>query len=388
MYILSKNKKTSLFIQCLSILICVLIAFSAFNFNLIKAGAEDETEFPAVWDGTKVSGLSDFEGSGTATDPYLIDNASQLAYIVSTDIKDGLYFELVKDIRINDTSTANWKETAKNWVWADVRFVGNFNGNGHTIDGLFHNGSQKRFGLFSYVGDSFFENVILTNASVTTTTSEEGSGIFSSQASAKADYRGIIIDETCEISAPNSKGVSAIVARSNQNVNISNCAVFAKIEGKSHVGAFYGTHWGGTQTLNNCFTTSNVPVMSSRALSNSANNYAVVADAYGTTVLTADQMKGEAAKTNMPGLDFERIWQFSEDGYPTICENPEYPWDGKKADSFAGGSGTEEDPFLIENAGQLYKMVADYSNASVSSKNLDRKHFRITKDIYLNNNQW
>lgn len=384
MDILRKNKKTSLFIQGLSILISVLVVLSVFNFNFVNAKAEEQE----IWDGTKASGLADFSGSGTEKDPYLIENASQLAYIVSTDLTDGLYFELVKDIKINDTSKANWKETAKNWVWADVRFVGHFNGNGHTIDGLFHKGSQKRFGLFSYVGNSVFENVRLTNASVTTSTKEEGSGIFSSQASEIADYRGIYIDETCEVSAPNSKGVAAIVARSNKNINISNCTVHAKIVGKSHVGAFYGTHWGGTQTLNNCYTTSSVPVMSSRTLSNSKNNYALVADSYGTTVLTADQMKGEAARTNMPGLDFERIWKIVEDGYPVIRENPQYPWNGEKASEFAGGSGTEDDPFLVSNAAQLYKMVADYSNYSISSKNQDRKYFRITDDIYLDDKQW
>lgn len=333
-----------------------------------------------VWDGTKSSTFAG--GTGTASDPYLIENAEQLAYVVSTNLDDGLYFKLIKDIRINDTTKADWKSTAKNWVWADVRFVGTFDGDGHTIDGLFHNGSQKRFGLFSYVGDSLIENFRMTNASITSTTSEEGTGIVSSQASAKADYRAIYIDETCEVSAPNSKGVAGIVARSNQNINISNCAVHATFEGKSHVGAFYGTHWGGTQTLNNCYTTSNVPTMVSRTLQNSANNYATVADSYGTTVLTADQMKGEEAKTNMSGLDFNFVWQTVENDYPVIRENPHFDWwDGTKATDFAGGDGTEASPFLIENAAQLYKMVEEYYTHAASLG----KYFEITKDIYINN---
>ncbi len=333
-----------------------------------------------VWDGTKSSTFAG--GTGTASDPYLIENAEQLAYVVSTNLDDGLYFKLIKDIRINDTTKADWKSTAKNWVWADVRFVGTFDGDGHTIDGLFLNGSQKRFGLFAYVGDSLIENFIMTNASITTTTSEEGTGIVSAQASAKADYRAIYIDETCEVSAPNSKGVAGIVARSNQNINISNCAVHATFEGKSHVGAFYGTHWGATQTLNNCYTTSNVPTMVSRALQNSANNYATVADSYGTTVLTADQMKGDAAKTNMSGLDFNFAWQTVENDYPVLRKNPVLDWwDGTKATSFAGGDGTEASPFLIENAAQLYKMVEEYYTHAASLG----KYFEITKDIYINN---
>ena len=356
-------------------------------WNAVENGYPVTVKDPVyVWDGTKSSVYAG--GNGTATDPYLIDSAAQLAYVVSTNLDDGLYFELIKDIRINDTTKANWKETAKNWVWADVRFVGNFNGNGHTVDGLFTKGDQKRFGLFSYVGDSVFENFILTNASVTTSTSEEGTGIFSSQASAKADYRGIYIAASCEVSAPNSKGVGAIVARSNQNINISDCAVLATLSGKSHVGAFYGTHWGGNQTLNNCFTTSNVPVMTSRTLSNSANNYALVGDTYGTTVLTAEQLTGDAAKTNLAGFDFDLVWQTVENGYPVLRSNALLAWNGTAASAFAGGSGTAADPYLIQDGGQLYKMVADYSNADTSTKPTTQTYFKLTKDINLGGKQW
>ena len=137
---------------------------SVFNFNFVNAKAEEQE----IWDGTKASGLADFSGSGTEKDPYLIENASQLAYIVSTDLTDGLYFELIKDIKINDTSKSNWKETAKNWVWADVRFVGHFNGNGHTIKNLTVNG-QAMFTIFSNAHDVVVKDVTFDNAKVTCT---------------------------------------------------------------------------------------------------------------------------------------------------------------------------------------------------------------------------
>ncbi|MBO5020984.1 MAG: hypothetical protein J6D52_10005, partial [Clostridia bacterium] len=193
-----------------------------------------------VWDGTKSSVFAG--GTGTAADPYLIDNAAQLAYIVSTDLTDGLCFKLIKDIRINDTRSEDWTYNAQNWVWGNIRFVGNFDGNGHSIDGLFYSGSQKRFGLFSFVGDSVISNFNMTNAYIYNTVSSDAQGvaIVAGQTSAYTKFEGIYIDANSYVNAPSTKGVAGIAGRGNVNVDISNCAVLATLEGSSHVGAFYG----------------------------------------------------------------------------------------------------------------------------------------------------
>ena len=53
-------------------------------------------------------------------------------------------------------------------------------------------------------------------------------------------------------------------------------------------------------------------------------------------------------------------------------------WDGTKAGSFAGGTGTKDDPFIIENGQQLYKMLMEYSNKTASVG----KYFKITNARY------
>lgn len=40
--------------------------------------------------------------------------------------------------------------------------------------------------------------------------------------------------------------------------------------------------------------------------------------ANGTTGLTTSQMTGEAARKNMPGIDWENIWTTTPDGYPIL----------------------------------------------------------------------
>lgn len=52
-------------------------------------------------------------------------------------------------------------------------------------------------------------------------------------------------------------------------------------------------------------------------------------------------------------------------------------WDGNIASSFAGGSGTSVDPYIIETGGQLVLM-----------KNYSNKCFQLANNIDLNNNSW
>ena len=204
-----------------------------------------------VWDGkSKASSLEeDFKGNGSAENPYKIENAAQLAYVVTTDLEDGLYFELVNDIKINDTFGKTWKDYAHEWVQnTGVRAVLNLDGNGHTIDGLYFNSSKARMGLFAYIGDSVVKNIKFTNASINHTGSGEGVAIVAGQTSATSTFETIYIDETCEIIAPSATGVAAISARGytttnggvteSAGANIRNCAVLADITGKSAVGTY------------------------------------------------------------------------------------------------------------------------------------------------------
>lgn len=359
-----------------------------------------------LWDGTKDSNL---EGEGTEEKPYLIKTPEQLAYVVATDLPDGKHFKLANDIRIHDTTKANWKESARNWLFGNVRFTGTFDGDGHTIEGLYYKGKQQRMGLFSYVGaddNGVYETTIknfklsgahIENDNTGAATKLEGTAFIAPQTERSATFEHIYIDESCTLVAKNFKGVAGIAARGSSSsvvtVTINECAMLGKIQTTdcSLVGAFFGTYWRSATVLNinGSFTSSDKPITGEHALGAAANNYSVTADNQGTNVVTEDQMKGLAAETNMSGLNFEATWKAVENGFPVIDLRdvtpppplPDYVWDGTKAESFAGGDGSEDAPFLIENAEQLYKMVVEYSNRAASAG----KYFKITDDIYINN---
>lgn len=141
---------------------------------VLTAGAAEKSSKPKVWSGK--SDTSWFDGK---KDSYNIKNAEQLAGLAEivnkgTDLA-GITFNLTNDIYLNSEKDIenfdNWidqknskaKEPPKN-VWTPIGyskgttfrpFNGVFNGNGHTITGMYVNGSKttgnRAVGLFGYI---------------------------------------------------------------------------------------------------------------------------------------------------------------------------------------------------------------------------------------------
>jgi len=113
------------------------------------------------WDGTTAK---DFAcGAGTKLSPYIILTAEQLArlsFLVNASEKaySGKYFKLGADILLNkgkviDSKGALVADSTKLHKWtpignSSVSFDGNFDGDGHTISGMFINTTSTHNGLF------------------------------------------------------------------------------------------------------------------------------------------------------------------------------------------------------------------------------------------------
>ncbi len=122
-------------------------------------------------------------GLGTEDDPYQIATAAELAYFGNlvnseeTDVEERkAYYKLVDDIRINDGTTADtWSETAPEFSWQPIGmgyhdFEGVFDGDGHTISGIYINvdcpensATSDAYGLFAD-NDGIIKNVNLENS--------------------------------------------------------------------------------------------------------------------------------------------------------------------------------------------------------------------------------
>ena len=133
-------------------------------------------------------------GSGTENDPFQIETAQQLALLAKVtnqkydwehqdeqDLYRNGYYVLTADIALNDTSNfANWETEAPAYVWDPIGtrrhdsgygyFYGVFDGQGHTISGLYshsallHDKENTAGGLFGKANRAQIRNVNITDS--------------------------------------------------------------------------------------------------------------------------------------------------------------------------------------------------------------------------------
>ncbi|MDL2273566.1 S-layer homology domain-containing protein [Oscillospiraceae bacterium OttesenSCG-928-G22] len=108
----------------------------------------------ADWDGTTVTAFT--SGSGTATDPYLIENEGHLAHLAQQtnlgNISAGTYFVQAADLALD----------SKEWTpigTVSNPFEGNYDGQGHKITNLSITTYAEDVGLFGRVNAGAIENV-------------------------------------------------------------------------------------------------------------------------------------------------------------------------------------------------------------------------------------
>ena len=147
--------------------------------NLSSSAEESEEcvgESGNPWDGTTAKNFAC--GAGTKLSPYIILTAEQLAYlsfVVNSSDKDykGKYFKLGADIKLNkggviDENGALVGDSTKLHKWtpignSSVAFDGTFDGDDHTVSGMFVNTTSTHNGLFGQSSGTI-ENLIVENS--------------------------------------------------------------------------------------------------------------------------------------------------------------------------------------------------------------------------------
>ena len=218
----------------------------------------------SVWDGSVATGFGG--GTGTEADPYLITNASELAYLSSTTTEEnsnyeGVYFALTTDIDLNCTTTQRWTPIGDQDDW----FSGVFDGCGHSVINVMLKFSSINhdYGFFGFVhvpGQVINLNVYYTG---TISATDGMGGIAGLTGNDTLSYYGSqnVIIRNCAVynlnitvSDNSLYHLGGIVGRARKPTIIENCLVESiSITGKVSCGGIIGEGFGWT--IKNCICT-------------------------------------------------------------------------------------------------------------------------------------
>ncbi len=376
----------------------------------VSAALHRDPNMPSVWDGTVA--LAFAEGDGSAEDPYKIYSGDELAYLAQLTnangaLTKGKYYELAADIYLNDQILNDNYElaVAPENVWMPIgtsyanSFQGTFDGKGHVISGTYipEGSDVALFGFLNYRGT--IQNLSVVDTYVA---GSSVAGLVSHMA-----YNDSSWVRNCYVEAAlnGSSGYYAGVVCCYQYAYgvIENCYASGIVQSGYYPAGIVSYYYNNDATVRNCFSA----VKGAYAIGNTSNSSKI-------TNVYADEDLGKAYSPRednsskytieMHTPDFAtRIgapFEFVLGNYPyipgllKIGENrgwttPADPthggeggtWDGATAITFAGGTGTEADPYIINNGAQL-AYLAKLTNANA---NLTKgKYYRLAADITLN----
>jgi len=375
-------------------------------------------------------------GKGTWEDPYLIrtpQHLDSLRYYLG-DEWNGCSFKQIANI---DLGASPWN-TGSGWrpIGVDtLAFMGDYNGNGFSINNLTINRTSEEYvGLFGNVSDSYMQKIVLNNANV------QGSNYTGILAGSLYQYNYLDSCRVAG-SVTGLVSTGGMVGRSMGSSAMSKCSSNGTVQGELYTGGLVGYSdnsyfnycysksnitgesdaggligygytsyvydsyaWGSVTGTNNAGG-----LIGNAYESNMFNDYSTglvtcagiaggliglstnitVNNCYWDTQTsgqmfsaggagrTTDEMTFEQAANTYLGWDFTAPIPTWEINYGINGGYPYLKWQNIPNTNFAGGRGTEADPYLIANATQLNN-VRYYRT----------KAFRQTADIDLGVAPW
>jgi len=348
-------------------------------------------------------------GKGTKKDPYIIKTVDQLRYLISDSSTLGKYYKLANDIHINDTSDPEWiKNNPKPWyiyVDGDARFAGTFDGDGHYIYGIYVNQSSANAenfsddgaGLFPYIDrTATIKNVHIRNSFISGHTYAGAIAGFCYNIGGVSDYAEIIGCSADESVTVDSYAAGGLLGGGVKGIGIYYSYFTGKVVaiGEGRGNALVGDVWNTDQKVAQCYTVGYENYRSGFIPSDYADVYSSVKQKKAIHI-EANRMIGAAAQQNMSKLDWN-YWSVVEGDTPhpkIISEDSiEYfidegvkgrVWSGKIATKFAGGSGKENDPYLIETPEQMAYLINLTKEYAQDQKYIGA-YYKLTADLKFN----
>ena len=308
-----------------------------------------------VWSGNVAENFA--AGDGTAENPYQIANAEQLALLgkyinENNEAYNKAHYILTEDIYLNDVSEPDWyeeKNNPKEWthgIMADWNYLfgGTFNGDFHTVKGIYLSVEEKPeainnkfMGLFPGLnGGAVIENLGIESSYMKTAYAKENSnkqtvyGCVGAIAGLKRNYPVINNPNTKDITISKCYVADTVIIESvgeaggfigrmydEPYVIMENCYSAAKVVGVP-AGAFVGL--GKRIKTQNCYNARNdISLIGAGSITpDSTNNYNAGLNSNVESYLDVKEMTGLKASENMKGFDFDTVWEAVDGATPKL----------------------------------------------------------------------
>ena len=249
---------------------------------------------------------TDWSGSGTGKDPYVIKTPEQL-YGLANSVNDGTtyegkFFKLGANITVNSGTASRWDTEAPKYNWIPIGaktkpFKGIFDGANHTIKGLYAVSSTPT-GLFVDPDAITVKNLKLTNSYLE---GGEGSAAIAGW-NAGGTFENIYTDAIV-VTKNHGAGIAALV--NEANTKITNCWFDGELIGKKYVGGLASYISVTGVEISNCLVTA--PITSTHvADSNGTRSYAggLLGDANVKLTMTNCLVGDDIAVTGTDGMTY------------------------------------------------------------------------------------
>ena len=230
-------------------------------------------DFNSVWEMNSILGRPVLKDnteifSGTEDAPYLIYNAGQLkdfAKLVNSG-KTNICAKLMNDITINENvldengslnsgTFEPWTPIGSYGSRGEEAYIGTFDGNGHTISGLYVNSDAQNVGLFGCVGtNGKIQNVGVVDSYISATANGAIVGGVCGR-----NYEGTI--ENCyNTGTVTGSGINVGGVCGGNSWNIINCYNTGKVSTTDDGACVGGVCGYNTKNIKNCYNTGKISV--------------------------------------------------------------------------------------------------------------------------------
>ncbi|OHB56863.1 MAG: hypothetical protein A2Y07_10835 [Planctomycetes bacterium GWF2_50_10] len=312
-------------------------------------------------------------GDGTADNPYQIADANDWLLLTNDPNKWNKQFILTADIDLTDVNLTPVGNS-------NTRFTGIFDGNYHVIRNADINMPGANYvGLFGYLaGSGQIENLGVVDCNINAGDGDYVAGLVGSN----FDYGHI---QNCYVTGTVSgdKFVGGLVAKNTEI--ISNCYSMAKVSGNQFVGGLVGYNYS---LITRCYSTGEVTAVSDAGGLIGKTSRGVTYNSFWD-VLTSGQATSDGGRGKTTdqlksadiylGWGVENAWKLDAGSdYPRLiwesCDG-ENIIDSQPSQLYGGGTGTQQDPYLIYTAQQFNTIGLFWNHWD--------NHFKLMADIDL-----